>query len=374
METPNSKWKVADIKRWLSKRGVKYGQSDRKAKLLQRAAGASSNPCAEDTPCGRLLNAMGHILNGSGALGKGTEPISHYLIPAVLSSSGTPAIFGGQIFYNAEWTGTKYVGAFIGDTSASQKEQANAISAHRKVVGYPMVLDTIKPEFQKLLEKLKAHIQLMRDDLSAPNYFVEVSQDGATHYNALVVARDKSGQPVAYYYEPHNVFTAEEKWLPYGYAARRLEELLDVSFHYGECGFVHQDDRDTLCQTWSLWFAYLLCSGKTYEEAQQFVGEEHIDGLIAFVMFVYTVPFTTLNYRGSPQFVGSLTKGSVRGREYSIKSYIEDDWRGNLQEMGLGDLVPPDENKNYPKLYKGLKFTTTNPSRGKGRYMDRAWL
>ena len=40
MEIPNSKWKVADIKRWLSKRGVKYGRSDRKAKLLQRAAGA----------------------------------------------------------------------------------------------------------------------------------------------------------------------------------------------------------------------------------------------------------------------------------------------------------------------------------------------
>lgn len=69
-------------------------------------------PCGEDTECGRLLNAMGYILNGTGTLGKGTEPISHFLIPEVLSSTGTPALFGGQIFYNAKWTGTEYVGAF----------------------------------------------------------------------------------------------------------------------------------------------------------------------------------------------------------------------------------------------------------------------
>jgi hypothetical protein len=40
MENPNPKWKVADIKRWLSKRGVEYGRSDGKAKLLQLAASA----------------------------------------------------------------------------------------------------------------------------------------------------------------------------------------------------------------------------------------------------------------------------------------------------------------------------------------------
>lgn len=40
MENPNPKWKVADIKRWLSKRGVEYGRSDGKAKLLQHAASA----------------------------------------------------------------------------------------------------------------------------------------------------------------------------------------------------------------------------------------------------------------------------------------------------------------------------------------------
>ncbi len=70
----------------------------------------------------------------------------------------------------------------------------------------------------------------------------------------------------------------------------------------------------------------------------------------------------------------TLTEGTIRGRPVTIKTYLENGKYKTLEDLGLGDLVTPEEYDTKRKNYRGPLFTTKHPSRGRGRYIDRAWL
>lgn len=365
---PNEKWTKSQIVRWLKKNGISPpGKRMTKGQLL--ALVPSDNICPSDSECGRLANFLAHIFNQSGTFGRG-PPISDFLVPAILSSAGNKTIFGGDLFYNAVFRNGGWEGAILGDVSVPPTLQSAAQygATHNDSSGEQMVLDrtglaTVLEKTPEQIAQLQQHLDRMRQDPDAPNYYVSVSQNHY-HYNMMMLARREDGTPVAYYYEPHNEYTdpdLKDNGIPYGFAARELERILGIPLVYGSCGQypMHQGDDD-LCQSWSVWFAYLLASGMSYDEAQRFVDRESIGGLLAFQMYCYTVNFTSLSYKGTPVFTGSLEQGKLSGRPISIKKLVIDQ-DDRLDDIGLGDTLPQ-------------TFATRNRYSGGGRYTDRTGL
>lgn len=366
---PNKNWTKSQIERWLRKNGIRLpGKRMKKDELL--ALVPSSNLCPSDSQCGILSNFIGHIFNGSGSFPK-TDRMSNFLVPAILSSAGKETIFGGDLFYNSVFRDGEWKGAILGDRTASREQQSAARygATHNDSSGEQPVIDqgtvdVVIKESARMLTDLKAHYLSMLHDPDAPNYYVSVSQNHY-HYNFMMLARNDDGTPVGYYYEPHNEYSEpdqKDSGLPYGLAARELERILDISLVYGQCNqYPTHQGEDDLCQSWSMWFAYLLASGMSYDEAQRFVDQESIGGLLAFQMYCYTVNFTSLSYKGTPVFTGSLEQGKLFGRPISIKDLLLDgDWE-RLQALGFGDT-------------QEMKFTTRNRYSGGGRYTDRTGL
>lgn len=370
---------------WLQKKKIPFDKAENKKALFAKIELAVYG-CPQSSKCGELINTLGHILNSSGTLGGGTrgDPLVKHLVPAIMTSAGTSTVFGGDLKFNAINTGgTSWTGAIVGDENATV-EEAKA-SRHEMLFPAPKADGTIQKgidsstadvlmgEGRDVIAALREHFRLMQTDPEAPNYYVSVTQN-VEHYNNLLVARDDDNQPIAYYYEPHDRYTPGALGsLPYGLAAAALERILGTRLVYGACGLTHQNN-DWLCQTWSVWFAYLLSSGMSYEEAQRFVAEEHIEGLVAFSKFCYTVPFTIFaRTRGGGQgrviFTGSLTEGTLHGKKVRVKDLImglPKTYR-RLREIGLGDATADP--------YGNFTFRTENEGwRGGGRYADRAFL
>ena len=367
----------AQMQAWLRKREVAFEDNESKDELFNKIE-LDFYGCGQNSKCGELINTMGHIFNGRGTIGGGTQgkPVNMYLIPAIMEAAGSSAVFGGDLKFNAiPVTGTTWIGAIIGDDNATPEELRASVEAMQHPAAHgsgrdpidASTIENILQESQEIIASLRNHWRLMHSNPDAPNYYVSVTQN-VEHYNLLLLARDEDSKPIAYYYEPHDNYSTPTKGLPYGMAASALKRILGSDLHYGACGLTHQDD-DWMCQTWSVWFAFLLSSGMSYEEAQKFVAEEHISGLVAFSNFCYTVPFTTQSGRRNDViFTGSLADGTLRGKKISIKDlilHLPDTFR-KLRDVGLGDAVGDS--------YGHFTYRTENKWRGGGRYTDRTEL
>lgn len=369
----------AQMQAWLKKRKVAFARDETKDELFAKIE-LDYYGCPQSSRCGELINTMGHIFNGRGTIGGGTrgKPINGYLIPAIMEAAGSSTIFGGDLKFNAIPTGARtWKGAIVGDDTATPDELRASLDAMLHPAAHrggsrdpiePTTVENLVNESPEIIAALRTHWDLMHTDHDAPNYYVSVTQN-VEHYNLLLLARDDDGNPIAYYYEPHDNYKSPSVELPYGMAAVALERILGDKLHYGSCGLTHQND-DWLCQSWSVWFGYLLSSGMSYEEAQQFVATEHIKGLVAFSKFCYTVPFTTRSGRlNDVTFSGSLTKGTLKGKTIRIKDLILGLPRTykKLESIGLSDAVRDD--------YGDFAYRTENAWRGGGHYYkDRAAL
>ena len=203
------------------------------------------------------------------------------------------------------------------------------------------------------------------------------------HYNACFVTVDPvTNEPMGYYYEPHNEYDfrshigphgEDPGFLPYGRVAEDLAATLGISMTAIPCTTgLFQSDDDTMCQTWSCWFIFLMATGLTYAEARDYQAQRRFAGLLGFVHYGMTLPFTARKIGrggklGSTIFSGSLTDATFNGKQTSL---LVEEANQLIGARPFGITAPK------PIKTKSLHFypKQTNERRGNHRYTDRTGL
>ena len=162
-------------------------------------------------------------------------------------------------------------------------------------------------------------------------------------------------------------------FLPYGRVAEDLAATLGISMTAIPCTTgLFQSDDDTMCQTWSCWFIFLMATGLTYAEARDYQAQRRFAGLLGFVHYGMTLPFTARKIGrggklGSTIFSGSLTDATFNGKQTSL---LVEEANQLIGARPFGITAPK------PIKTKSLHFypKQTNERRGNHRYTDRTGL
>lgn len=285
------------------------------------------------------MHIMGAIFNGDGSFGPNTSNILKFFVPKVFEEA---ALRTGKkirypphpLRYEAHWNAKakKWAGGFIvPNASADVKRGFKEVVS--KDIG-PAWESAYAEEIRKSSETLE-DITKAIEELSTPNpsfnmYLLPVSVPG--HYNSCVIVKGPTGAPVGYWFEPHNVYDLvkykkmgySEDYMPYGKIEDDFQKMTGLAdLRYNECRYSIQGTEDTLCQSWSYWFLYLMAGGMDYDAASEFIGKNNSAGLLKWFMHIATITFTAYKIRrgkqGDPVFTGSLAyaePGKTNGAPY----------------------------------------------------------
>ena len=284
-------------------------------------------------------------------------------------------------FNKLDWSGKynvkkkKWEGGIIGSDLSPEDERIaltfleNGSSDHKE-----NYFDRGRERIGPLLE----HIDALRQKKTRQPFFFMCQLPG--HYNACFVAVDpETNVATGYYFEPHNIYDYREAlnpdYLPYGVVVEDLSALLGIEMVGIPCPGRLQENQDTMCQTWSTWFVYLMAYGLSYDEARMYQAKRRFSGLLGFTNYALALQFTAYKVgrggkRGAVVFTGSLIDGSLDGKRTNLMVAKEDQILAR-QRFGITESRPIKtvSLEFYPP--ENAQTRPTAGTKGEAKFTDR---
>jgi len=294
---------------------------------------------------------------------------------ATRGGAPVPAYFN-KLEYSGKYNpGTKrWEGGIIGSELSRDDEHAAMTSLEE---GSKHVKENYFDRGRERIGPLLEHIDALRQKKTRQPFFFMCQLPG--HYNACFVAVDpETNVATGYYFEPHNVYDYRKAlnpdYLPYGVVVGDLSALLGIEMVGIPCPGRFQENQDTMCQTWSTWFVYLMAYGLSYDEARTYQAKRRFSGLLGFTNYALALPFTAYKVgrggkRGAVVFTGSLIDGSLDGKRTNLMVAKEDQILAR-QRFGITESRPiktvslefyPEDGQTRP----------TAGTKGEAKYTDR---
>lgn len=307
-------------------------------------------------------------------------PFFEAMVSDAASRGGAPV---PAYFNKLDWSGRynvkkqKWEGGIIGSDLSPEDERIaltfleNGSSNHKK-----NYFDRGRERIGPLLE----HIDALRQKKTRQPFFFMCQLPG--HYNACFVAVDpETNVATGFYFEPHNIYDYRKApnpdYLPYGVVVEDLSALLGIEMVGIPCPGRLQENQDTMCQTWSTWFVYLMAYGLSYDEARAYQAKRRFSGLIGFTNYALALPFTAYKVnrggeRGAVVFTGSLIDGSLNGRRTNLMVAKEDQILAR-QRFGITENRPAKtvSLEFYPEVAGDGQTRPMAGAKGGGNFTDR---
>lgn len=328
------------------------------------------------------IHIMGAIFNGDGNFGSNSSNIVTYLLPEIFKEAATHAGKSVRFPANAlryeSWYDDKkkrWKGGFL-----TSSDDADVEKAYKKIQG-----GAWESGYAQEQEKSVETIQSIRDaisELSRPQpafhmYLLPVSVPG--HFNSCVIVQGPDGRARGFWFEPHNLYSIEsarsvgvsDDFLPYGLVQEEFTRMFGIELESSECKFDAQGGEDSMCQSWSIWFLYLMAGGMSYKDAQTFIGYNNSAGLYAWFEMVEKIPFKAFrtSRRSTTEiFSGSLlyaAPGKVSGapnRKESTSIINNENMPANLQDVLAHHHTDPTRADFLYSIEGNLQSMTKTPT------------